>query len=44
MPRGDGAFQILERLNKKAYKVDLLGEYSVNATFNIFLSLFVFRK
>jgi len=36
MARGDGAFQILERINNKAYKVDLLGEYGVNATFNIF--------
>jgi len=34
-PRGDGPFQILERINDNAYKVDLLGEYGVSATFNI---------
>jgi hypothetical protein len=40
-PRGDGPFQILERINDNAYKVDLSGEYSVSATLNVFdLSLF----
>jgi hypothetical protein len=34
-PRGDGPFQILEGINDNAYKVDLLGEYGVSATFNI---------
>ena len=33
--RGDGPFQILEIINGNAYKVDLLGKYSVSATFNI---------
>jgi hypothetical protein len=32
-PRGDGPFQILERINDNAYKVDLPGEYGVSATF-----------
>jgi hypothetical protein len=32
-PRGDEPFQILEKINDNAYKVDLLGKY--NATFNI---------
>jgi len=34
-PQGDGPFQILERINDNAYKVDLLGEYGVSATFNV---------
>jgi hypothetical protein len=41
IPRGDGSFQILERINKNTYTVDLLGEYSVNDTFMIYdISLF----
>ena len=35
LPRGDGPFQVLERINDNAYKLDLLGEYNVNATFNV---------
>jgi len=34
-PRGDGSFQVLERINDNAYKIDLLGEYGVSATFNV---------
>jgi hypothetical protein len=34
-PRGDGPFQILEKINDNAYKVDLPGEYNVSATFNV---------
>ena len=34
-PRGDGPFQILERINDNTYKVDLPGEYGVSATFNV---------
>jgi hypothetical protein len=34
-------FQILEKINDNVYKIDLLGEYDVNATFNIF-DLFLF--
>ncbi|XP_071933078.1 uncharacterized protein [Coffea arabica] len=34
-PRGDGPFQVLERINDNAYKLDLLGEYGVSATFNV---------
>ena len=34
-PRADGPFQILERINDNAYKVDLPGEYNVSATFNV---------
>jgi hypothetical protein len=41
MPRGDGPFQIIKRINDNAYKIDLSGEYSVSATFNIsYLFLF----
>ena len=40
-PRGDGPFQILEKINNNAYKVDLPGEYNVSVTFNVAdLSLF----
>jgi hypothetical protein len=34
-PRGYGPFHMLERINDNAYKVDLLGEYGVSATFNV---------
>jgi hypothetical protein len=34
-PRGDGPFQILKRINDKAYKVDLPGEYGGSAIFNV---------
>jgi hypothetical protein len=34
-PQGDGSFQILERINDNAYKVDLPDEYGVSATFNV---------
>jgi hypothetical protein len=41
MPRGDGPFQIIKRINDNAYKIDLSGEYSVSATFHIsYLFLF----
>jgi hypothetical protein len=40
-PRGDGPFQVLERINDNAYKLDLPGEYNTSATFNVSdLSLF----
>jgi hypothetical protein len=35
MPRGDGLFQFIERINDNAYKVDLPGEYDVSAIFNV---------
>jgi hypothetical protein len=34
-PHGDGSFQVLERINDNAYKIDLPSEYGVNATFNV---------
>jgi len=40
-PREDGYFQVFERINDNAYKVDLSGEYGVSVTFNVYdLSLF----
>ena len=40
-PKGDGPFQVLERINDNAYKLDLTGEYNISATFNVFyLSFF----
>ncbi|XP_037495048.1 uncharacterized protein LOC119369086 [Jatropha curcas] len=33
--RGAGPFQVLERINDNAYKIDLPGEYGVSTTFNI---------
>ena len=35
MPRADGPFEIVERVNNNAYKVDLPGDYGVSATFNV---------
>ena len=35
MPRADGPFEVLERINDNAYKVDLPGDYGVSATFNV---------
>ena len=34
-PRGNGPFQVLERINDNAYKLDLPGEYNISATFNV---------
>jgi hypothetical protein len=35
LPRGDGPFQVLERINDNAYKLDLPSAYNVSATFNV---------
>jgi len=35
MPRADGPFEVLERINDNAYKVKLPGDYGVSATFNV---------
>ena len=41
LPRGDGPFQVIERINDNAYKLDRPGEYNVSSTFNVSdLSLF----
>ena len=34
-PRGDGPFQVIEKINDNAYKVDLPGKYNVSASFNV---------
>jgi len=34
-PRGDGPFQVSERINNNAYRLDLPKEYGVSNTFNI---------
>ncbi|GKF30985.1 hypothetical protein Tco_0100783, partial [Tanacetum coccineum] len=33
--RADGPFRVLRRINDNAYKIDLLGNYGVSATFNV---------
>ena len=35
MPRGDGPFRVLERINDNAYKIELPEDYSVSTTFNV---------
>ena len=35
LPRGDGPFQVVARINDNAYKLDLPSEYNVSATFNV---------
>jgi hypothetical protein len=35
LPRGDRPFQVVERINDNAYKLDLPGEYGVSASFNV---------
>ena len=41
MPRGNGPFQVMAKINDNAYKIDLSGEYGISHTFNMAdLSLF----
>jgi hypothetical protein len=40
--RGNNPFKILEWVKNDAYKLDLLGEYNVNAIFNVFFKSFSF--
>ena len=35
MPRADGPFEVLERINNNAYKIHLPGEYGISASFNV---------
>jgi len=35
MPRSDGPFGILEKIDRNTYKVDLPGLYGVSTTFNV---------
>jgi len=34
-PRGDGSFQVLERIDDNAYKIDIPSEYGVSSSFNV---------
>jgi hypothetical protein len=35
MPRADGPFKVLEKINENAYKLDLHADFGVSPTFNI---------
>jgi hypothetical protein len=35
MPRADGLFRVLEKINENAYKLDLPADFGVSPTFNI---------
>jgi hypothetical protein len=35
MPRADGPFKVLEKINENAYKLDLPVDFGVSPTFNI---------
>jgi len=35
MPRGDGPFQVLAKINDNTYKIDFPGKYNVSNTFNV---------
>ena len=35
MPRADGPFEVPEKVNDNAYKIDLPGDYEASCTFNI---------
>ncbi|XP_048627208.1 uncharacterized protein LOC125595466 [Brassica napus] len=35
LPRKDGPFRVLKRINNNAYQIDLEGKYTISSTFNI---------
>lgn len=34
-PRGNGPYEVLEKINDNAYKIDLKGEFDISSTFNV---------
>ena len=37
LPRGNGRFQVLERINDNAYKLGIPGQFDVSVTFNFLM-------
>jgi len=35
LPRGDGPFQVIRRINNNAYKLDLPPSYNISNSFNV---------
>jgi hypothetical protein len=35
MPRADGLFKVIEKINENTYKLDLPADFGVSPTFNI---------
>jgi len=35
MPRGDGSFKVLKKVNDNGYKLELSGDMGVSPTFNV---------
>jgi hypothetical protein len=35
MPRADGSFKVLKKINENAYKLDLPADFGISPTFNI---------
>jgi len=35
MPRANGPFEVVEKINDNAYKIDLPGDYGVSCSFNV---------
>ena len=35
LPRADGPFEVIKRINNNAYQIDLQGKYNISSTFNV---------
>jgi len=35
MPRSESLFEVIKHVNDNAYKIDLLGDHNISATFNV---------